>query len=323
MWRCQVKNTIIITAFFDIGRSEFDNFNRDNNKYLNHFKFWAGLKNDLIIYTEKKFEDDILSIRKDNGLQDKTTIITYNTIEEIDNIVYTKISKSMENELCSAFRLKPNNPESKNSKYNYLMYLKSWFMNDALKYSKSENLAWLDFGFNNNNHYLDSNEFKFELIYDCNDKINIFALQELDTTPIFEVVRNMSTYIQGTFYIMPTHLVTHFYHMNKNNVLALCKSNLCDDDQTIMLMNYREYPKSFRVHYRNWLDFMFVVHDYDFKIALMNNIDVNLLSIDNMLNAFHKKKYELLAKYEAKKLLTNYIKVTKQTLKKLLKTRKI
>ena len=59
------KELTLITAYFDIGRGEFDgNYARGNNKYIDYFKFWARMKNDVIIYTQPEFKDEILEIRE-------------------------------------------------------------------------------------------------------------------------------------------------------------------------------------------------------------------------------------------------------------------
>lgn len=34
----------IVTAFFDIGRGNYSNLSRNNDKYFEYFKFWGGVK---------------------------------------------------------------------------------------------------------------------------------------------------------------------------------------------------------------------------------------------------------------------------------------
>ena len=40
----------IVSAFFDCGRGNLDYQTRKNEKYIEYFKFWARIKNPLIIY---------------------------------------------------------------------------------------------------------------------------------------------------------------------------------------------------------------------------------------------------------------------------------
>lgn len=54
----------IVTAYFDIGRESFKGYERGNSKYINYFRFWARMKNNLIVYTSLEFKNEIEEIRK-------------------------------------------------------------------------------------------------------------------------------------------------------------------------------------------------------------------------------------------------------------------
>ena len=60
-----MNDITIVTAFFDIGREKFKGYERGNNKYINYFKFWARINNNIIIYTNANFEKEIKQIRED------------------------------------------------------------------------------------------------------------------------------------------------------------------------------------------------------------------------------------------------------------------
>ncbi|CBL05387.1 Bacterial protein of unknown function (HtrL_YibB) [Megamonas hypermegale ART12/1] len=64
-----IRDITIVTAYFDINRKNWKGFERSNNDYINYFKFWARIKNNLIVYTSKEFVEDILNIRKNFGLE--------------------------------------------------------------------------------------------------------------------------------------------------------------------------------------------------------------------------------------------------------------
>ena len=44
-----MREITIITAFFDIGRDKYAVYSRSVDKYLDYFRFWAGIKNKLIV----------------------------------------------------------------------------------------------------------------------------------------------------------------------------------------------------------------------------------------------------------------------------------
>ena len=45
------ENTLV-SAFFSIGRENFKEIPRTNNQYIEYFKRWARIKNDLIFFCE-------------------------------------------------------------------------------------------------------------------------------------------------------------------------------------------------------------------------------------------------------------------------------
>ena len=51
-----MKEPIIVTAFWDVGRSENCQFPRSNERYYKEFSEWARIHNRLIVYTDKNSE---------------------------------------------------------------------------------------------------------------------------------------------------------------------------------------------------------------------------------------------------------------------------
>ena len=72
----------IVTALFDVGRKKWTDFERDTETYLEYFKFWARLRNKVIIYTDRITGEKVLKIREEFGLQDRTKVIVIDCIEE-------------------------------------------------------------------------------------------------------------------------------------------------------------------------------------------------------------------------------------------------
>ena len=44
----------IVTAFFDLRRGEWQDSGRSINRYIDAFAFWAGIKNKIVVYTNRK-----------------------------------------------------------------------------------------------------------------------------------------------------------------------------------------------------------------------------------------------------------------------------
>ena len=129
----------IVTAFFDIGRKNWKGFERDNSTYANYFKFWARVKNHLIVYTEPKMAEQVKKIRADYGLLDKTTVIVIEDVRKLDEPIYNLICDVLSNRLTVKFRRHPWMPECCNPLYNYIMYMKTYFLNDAINNGLTKN----------------------------------------------------------------------------------------------------------------------------------------------------------------------------------------
>lgn len=252
-----MKDITIVTAFFDIGRENWNKLNRSSNKYIENFKFWARIKNKMIIYTQNKYKDEILKIRKDYGLEKQTEIITIEDIFLCDKEIYNKIKIAMNNKLFNIYRKYPNNPESWNPKYNYLTYLKSYFVLQAVKQNRIKDFAaWIDFGFNNNGEgdYPNKEEFSFLWKYDFKEKIYIFIIDDIGIDrPIFKIVEDMSSYVAGNAIIAPKNLWEQYHTLCRRAIISLTDCGFADDDQTISLMAYRSKPEIFQIEkIPNW-----------------------------------------------------------------------
>ena len=122
----------IVTSFFDIGRKDFKEFSRSNEQYLEYFKFWARIQNKIIVYTNKTMAEKVKEVRKEFGLLDKTVIIIIEDYLSLESDLYKKMEKISHDQTFLLYRYN-DNPADNNAKYDYVMLLKSWCMNDAVK----------------------------------------------------------------------------------------------------------------------------------------------------------------------------------------------
>lgn len=142
-------NTMLVSAFFDIGRknSRVSGMKRGNQEYFDYFKFWAGLQNELIVYTQPQFVDKIKKIRNSFGLEEKTTVVSVEDITEIEPEIYEKMQRIEGSGNWSKLRLNMS-AMSNQCRYDYVMFLKYWCLDDAVKRSGFNGVVvWMDFGF--------------------------------------------------------------------------------------------------------------------------------------------------------------------------------
>lgn len=243
----------LITAFFDIGRKKFKAIPRTNETYINNFKFWARMKNDLVIYTEPHIKNIVYSIREQYGLSERTKIIVIDNIEDIEPEILNCMDDISHSNWFSHFRVLPN-ATSNIPKYSYLMLLKTWFIQDAEKRGLiNKYAAWIDFGFNHGGSlYTNPEEFDFEWVFEFSDKIQLFYYQSIDQKPAFEMVRRLCDSIMGCIYIVPKQYCNELWNLTKNAMLNLITMGLYDDDQMLLLMAYRAKPEIFEMHKSDW-----------------------------------------------------------------------
>lgn len=244
----------IITAFFDIGRKDFGEFSRSNEQYLEYFKFWARIKNNIIVYTNNIMAKKVEKVRKEFGLLDKTKVVIIDDYLAIEPELYKKIEKIANDETFLLYRY-TDNPADNNAKYDYVMLLKSWCLKDAVekKYAKGQ-LAWIDFGFNHGGDvYTNPEEFSF--LWQTNlpeDKITLFSKKEDTGKPLFQIVQSYDTYIMGAPYIVPSKLAKQFWLDSKEAMQKLIEFGFIDDDQTLLLMISRTYKERYQVIKSDW-----------------------------------------------------------------------
>lgn len=138
----------IVSAFFNIGRENYAAIPRTDHHYMVAFRTWARINNHLIIYTDQSKAEMIMEIRKEFHLENRTTIIVVNHIEEIEPGIFKRMQEISTDKRFIDYRMIPN-ATSNIATYSYLMLMKSWFMADAVNRGlASDMVAWIDYGYN-------------------------------------------------------------------------------------------------------------------------------------------------------------------------------
>lgn len=299
-----MNEVTIVTIFFDIGRGNWEGkMQRSNEKYFEYFKSWARIKNKVIIYTEPQYAKKARTIREQYGLADRTEVIEIEDMTALDNEVYSAMKNALANPIAQSFRAEQNHPEVYNPDYNFIMYLKYYFLQKAVKDGLASGmLAWMDFGYNKGgNYYVNPEEFDFLWAVDLNpDKIHLFSFgeeTELWELPIFEVIRSLEVYISGEIVLLHEKLTDEFLALCRRCELSLGDVGFSDDDQTILLMAYRTNPELFSLHQMlGWCDQMKLVANREFTTRKGANVphkEAKRLAKKSL----HEKDYKKAAKY--------------------------
>lgn len=243
----------LVTAFFDCNRGQSKYQTRTNEKYLDYFRFWARLKNKLIIYTTSEFKEVVLSVRRDFNLESRTVVITVDDIWEIEDDIYVFMKKVEKKSRFVNWRYR-NSDISNHADYNYIMLMKYWCMQDAVrKKLTAEMVCWFDFGWNHGGEVFSCpEEFDFEWRYSFTPKIHLFALSEpINDTGIIRL-QSMTDSIMGMQVICSSELCSKLYDYCKQSMYSLLSLDCYDDDQMLLRMAYKLHKKEFEIHLSNW-----------------------------------------------------------------------
>lgn len=289
-----MKEPIIVTAFWDVGRATNCEFPRSNERYYAEFAEWARIKNNLIVYTDSYSENKIRMIRRSYGLEEKT-IIVVNNIFQVERSLFERMSKVEENNAFKEFRYRPEAMENQ-AKFDYAWFMKYWCMADAVKYAKEDDVfAWFDFGFNHiDKCYCDMNEFAFtwKLNKEVN-KVQAYSLKDVSNVEVFDVLQFMQDTIMGVFFLVPVSLAEEFWKTIRQAMTALLMIGCIDDDQVLVLMAYKWRPDLIDVNVSEWWYLALKENgatDLSVKIKERNKSLRHKLGIQKY-NYIHKKKY--------------------------------
>lgn len=241
-----MQELTIVTAFYNVGRTT-----RSNEQYLSYFDFWGGVKNKVIIYTTDDMKEAILEIRKKHNLEDKTIIITKD-LRDFDKESLQKIEETFSKYDQTLNRKHPKNIECNNAMYCYLMYLKPFFAVDAIERNlTSENVMWLDFGFNHGDEFF-TNRSEFNFLLEKqegidDEKINFFSVKDEERNTIPAIYYNMEIFIIGSIFYGNINSWKIFKQDFKECLKCFLSFNIVDDDQIMLLWCTRNNPSNYKI----------------------------------------------------------------------------
>lgn len=248
-----MSNIKIVTAFFDIGRKDFEKFPRSNQQYFDYFKFWARIQNEMVVFCAPENVDVIIKIRQNYGLADKTTVIPIDDVYSIEPKIYQKMLEIEKDDSFQEFRYRFHDP-SNYAGYDYIVLLKTFFMNEVAKLSKEDDyIAWIDFGYNHGGEfYTCCDDFDFFWDEKFPQKVRLYCLNDPQKLSLIDSLQFQYDCVMGCTIVSPKNLCSTLWENNKRAMLSLIDTGVIDDDQHIMLMAYKMKPDMFFVKYGNW-----------------------------------------------------------------------
>ncbi len=244
----------LVTAFFDVGREKLGYQKRENNRYIEYFKFWARIRNRLVVFTTSEFADAIKKVREDLGLGNDTIVIVEDNIWNEEGKLYHAMCRIEKSEQFREIRMRLEDISNK-ADYDYVMLMKYWCLKRAVEkgYTQGGYTAWIDFGFNHGGKaFSNPEEFDFEWKYPFKDKICLFARKNPGKELGVIKLLSMTDSIMGGIVVCPDRQCGILYDMCKESMWSLVSIDCIDDDQMLLRMAWRRHPERFQVYKSDW-----------------------------------------------------------------------
>lgn len=244
-----MESPTIITAFFDIGRGEWNNgpayLNRTTDQYFQNFERLLKLTNPIVVHTSWNLQDRFRNYQFQHP--NLTVICWENWRKDIWPEFFEPI-KVAQKALQHTVK-QPWNPEYWNVDYVMVNMLKSYFVNYSIElgFVKTEMAAWIDFGYARKDEDVPSNLWMYT--FDPK-KIHMFTIKQ-NCPPfmnLLSIIENNDVWITGCHIVASKKHWRDLMEAVYFNIKDLLSRNLIDDDQTILYMCYCLNSKLFEIH---------------------------------------------------------------------------
>jgi hypothetical protein len=252
---------LIITALYDIGRSEWKDYNMSYNTYLHWMGNTLNLKCEMVIFTEVKFEERIREMRSKVDPNGEMTKYVINTLEDLG--AYQKwnehVAELMESEDFKAKRHFESVPEMNYPLYNIVMFNKVYFLKQAsLLCPEATHLIWLDAGgireeIDYSENWPDLNKLESNKIMKFSHSSD-FTINDPEWHSLSQV-----RHIQGTAFVCPSYMIDWYMNEINKTIQDCISKRFIGSDEKIFDLTYLKDPKNFSLiktdwrEYYNWL----------------------------------------------------------------------
>ena len=247
-----MTNITIVTAFFDIGRSEWTPdkglphyLQRTTETYIERFSHMAQLENDMVVFSTTDIIKQLRTLRTGKNTQ----------FIEIDLIQYSYIRTRIENvQKNPSFQKmihasQKSNPEYWNADYVLVNFLKTIFVNLAIRmgYAHTDLVAWLDFGYCRTPDKIPASK-KWSYDFDPT-KMHLFRYNdEFLKLTLYDIISRNIVQILGAKIVGGKDVWPKMEELMWNQLNTLLANHLIDDDQTLLYMSVLEKPNMFKLH---------------------------------------------------------------------------
>lgn len=243
----------VVTGFFDIGRGEWEHYNRKIEEYLKHFRNLLSLKVNMVIFTEPNFVELVEDVRKDVNC--RTNIVT-TELSQLYMYEHLEKIKSIQNDPNFAVgHPNPVSPEISKPLYNVVVCSKMDLLFRATVIdTESEYFIWLDAGYTHGTIDMSLLEWNPTSLFKHKDTLSMICLQSMDLVgdDPKEFFLKYVDVISGGFFGAYRDVVKKVRDLYYDLVVELFELGLKDDDQFYHTILAKRRPELFNLIRGGW-----------------------------------------------------------------------
>ena len=251
-----MKKPLIITALYDIGRSDWKDFSMSYDTYLAWMENTLALNCEMVIFIQPKFEERVRLMR---SKIDPDNILTKYVINEIEDLEAYKIWNNPLTTLMESDNFKDRRhwdhvPEMNHPLYNIVMFNKVFFLKEALNLCPyATHLLWLDAG--GIRHDIDKNAWP-----DVNKLESNTVIKFSHNVP-FEITNpewhsfSQLRHIQGTAFICPSIMIDWYIKEIHKTIDSCISMGFIGSDEKIFDLTYIKDPSKFTLIKQGWREY--------------------------------------------------------------------
>ena len=238
----------IVTAFFDIGRGNWNSYNRSVDYYLESFNNYLQFDYHMVVFIDSRY----IHCFKNTSVK----IFIPIDVSFLENNIHAWKNLELDRSIINSdkyknlVKMRKGNPENLYSEYNCINHAKVDFLNLALPFIKTEFVCWSDFGYHSS-IIQDKSRFPINVLDISkfnNQKINMCLKNKVEKyTPEF-IVQNAPDIFTGSLYGLPVNLIPQFQELYHTSLDELYSLGISDDDQHVLLRCFYKNPDLFQLY---------------------------------------------------------------------------
>ena len=244
-----------VTAFLDIGRNDWKQFERNVDTYFEHFaplaEMFKGMNKaeyGMVIFIDAKHSE---RLRKMTDPATQLIEITQESLSKI-SVLWGRLDREREIMESQQYRLlmasRLRFPEHHNPKYTLINHAKIDLVVEAGKYTTSKYFCWVDFGYFQKSDRIPAKPIDISKLNP--NTVNYTLINPLDSRDenLMYTLMNAPERIGGFFFFGHREVLRKYQELFHNVHETFQSANLADDDQHIALRCYYENPELFTLH---------------------------------------------------------------------------